>query len=146
METYLIDHFDGEYAFLSNFFEAPVLYRGIRYRNTEAAFQAQKCIESADQIRFADLDPSRAKRLGRKIDLRSDWEQIKIREMYLIVLEKFQQHPDLRQKLMDTGYAYLVEGNYWHDTFWGVCNGAGWNHLGQILMRVREELRQNNTK
>ena len=47
----------------------------------------------------------------------------------------------LRAKLLATGDAELIEGNYWHDTFWGMCNGKGENHLGRLLMEVRSELR-----
>ena len=73
--------------------------------------------------------------------LRDDWEAVKIQIMYQIVYAKFSQNPLLKQKLLDTGDAYLQEGNTWYDTFWGVCNGVGQNNLGYILMRVREELR-----
>ena len=60
--------------------------------------------------------------------------------MYEIVKDKFSRNPELRVKLLNTGDIELIEGNYWGDTFWGVCNGKGENHLGKILMRVRKEL------
>ena len=56
--------------------------------------------------------------------------------------QKFTKHKDLKEKLLATGDAYLEETNHWHDTFWGVCKGKGQNHLGKILMEVREELKR----
>ena len=90
------------------------------------------------------LNLSEAKRLGRRVRLRSDWEQVKYDVMLDVVRAKFNQHPDLAQKLLATGDEELVEGNDWGDTYWGVCNGRGKNMLGKILMRVRAELRGEN--
>ena len=90
---------------------------------------------------FTGIDAKTAKRMGRRVELRVDWETVKERIMYEICLAKFTQHSELAQKLLKTGTKYLVEGNYWGDTEWGVCNGKGKNKLGKILMRVREELR-----
>jgi len=136
-----IDFFRGKYFFLSNFFEAPVEYDGLKFKNSEAAFQAQKCSSYEQRKQFQELDPSRAKRKGRNVVLRHDWDKIKIKEMLGIVRNKFQQNEDLKEKLLATGDAYLEEGNDWGDTIWGVCNGKGQNNLGKILMQVREELR-----
>ena len=90
---------------------------------------------------FLGLDPSSAKRKGRRVKLRDDWEEVKDQIMYEIVLNKFSQNEELRKKLIATGDEYLTEGNTWHDTYWGVCNGKGKNKLGKILMQVREELK-----
>jgi len=59
-----------------------------------------------------------------------------------IVYQKFLQNPELRDKLLATNDAYLVEGNNWKDTYWGICNGVGENWLGRILMIVRHALKQ----
>ena len=134
----MIDKFEGRYAFLSNFFEAPVKFHGLRFRNNEAAFQSMK---TSDREQFVNLRANEAKRLGRKVKLREDWESVKDNIMYEIVVEKFKQNQDLKFKLLDTGDAELVEGNWWNDTYWGVCEGVGENKLGKILMKVREELR-----
>lgn len=85
--------------------------------------------------------PGRAKRMGRMVQLRGDWEQVKFNIMLDIVLAKFHQHKDLSEALLDTGDATLIEGNTWHDTTWGVCNGVGTNWLGKILMMVRAQLK-----
>lgn len=133
-----INEFRGEYRFLSNFWSCPVNYDGITYQNTEAAFQAQKCIDPADRARFAGLNPSEAKRLGRRVKLRSDWETVKNQIMCQVVQAKFTQNPDLMAKLKATGDAILIEGNTWGDRYWGVCRGAGQNKLGRILMALRD--------
>ena len=134
-----IDHFRGEYAFLSNFWEAPVTYQGLTYGSNEAAFQAQKCMTEGEKMEF-----SASKKLGRRVQLRPDWEEVKVGIMEEIVRAKFTQNEDLKWRLIGTGDAYLEEGNTWHDTCWGVDakTGAGQNHLGKILMKVREELKK----
>lgn len=91
--------------------------------------------------RRISLNPQSAKRLGRSVLLRPDWEEIKYDVMYQVCKAKFQQNPDLGQKLLKTGNAELIEGNTWGDRIWGVCKGIGENNLGKTLMRVRDELR-----
>ena len=136
----VIDSFDGKYDFLSNFYECAVKYNGLNYNNSEAAFQAQKCKDEGDKRQFCNLIAGRAKRLGRRVDMRDDWDDIKDNIMYEIVKEKFGSNDDLKSLLVDTGDTELIEGNNWRDTYWGVCNGVGENKLGKILMRVRAEL------
>lgn len=138
-----ISEFRGAYAPLSNFWEAPVTYKGLTYGSNEAAFQAQKCANEAERIEFTQLNPSASKKKGRHVHLRPDWEQVKVGIMEEIVREKFIQNDNLKGVLLSTGDAFLEEGNTWHDTFWGVDarTGEGENHLGQILMQVRAELR-----
>ena len=138
-----IQEFRGEHFFLSNFYEAPVTYQGLTYGSNEAAFQAQKCLSEAERLEFTALRPSDSKRRGRKVQLRPDWEQVKLGIMEDIVRAKFTQNEDLRAMLLATGDAVLEEGNSWNDTFWGIIRktGRGQNHLGRILMRVREELK-----
>ncbi len=139
----MVNRFQGEYFYLSNFYEVPVLYKGILYDNNEAAFQAQKTTDIKIQKEFTTLDPVAAKRKGKEIKLRSDWEQIKEKEMYAICLEKFTQHPDLAEKLLMTGNRPLEEGNTWNDKVWGTVNGVGKNKLGKILMQIRDNIRKN---
>lgn len=137
----MIDEFKGKYYFLSNFYYAPVVYKGVKYSNNEAAFQAQKTFDPKEQKRIAESNPSLARKLGRKVTLRPDWESMKLSIMEEICRAKFQQNPELMQKLIDTDNETLIEGNYWHDTYWGVCNGKGENNLGKILMKIRGEQR-----
>lgn len=138
----MINSFRNEYYFLSNFYEAPITYNGITYKNNEAAFQAQKVAHSKEaMLEFKDLNPSEAKKLGRKVSLRPDWENVKVQIMRDLVYAKFDQNPDLLEKLVNTGDEYLEEGNTWGDRIWGTVDGVGANLLGQILMEAREELK-----
>lgn len=134
--------FRNEHYYLSNFYNAPIRYNGLTFKNNEAAFQAMKCPERASE--FCDLNGADAKRLGRCVRLRSDWATVKERIMYEICLAKFMQNDELKRRLLATGDALLVEGNSWNDREWGVCNGVGENKLGKILMRVRNELKGAN--
>lgn len=134
----MINSFTGNYFFLSNFYQAPVWYQGMQFQNNEAAFQAAKCPEK--MIQFTILNPSQAKRLGRRVPLRPDWEDVKDKVMYTVCKGKFLQNPYLLKKLMDTGDAELIEGNTWGDKIWGQVNGVGENRLGKILMNIRTEI------
>lgn len=104
-----ISSFRGQYFFLSNYFTAPVTYQGITFQNNEAAFHAMKCPSMAAQ--FATLPPDQAKKLGRTVQLRGDWESMKEQIMHEICLAKFTQNKDLGRKLVATGDAELIEGN-----------------------------------
>ena len=136
-----IKSFRGKHAFLSNMFEAPVM----GYKSAEAAFQASKASNEADRAKFKNLSGKEARALGRKIKLRSDWNNVRVDVMRDIIRAKFRENPELAKQLLATGNANLVEGNTWGDTFWGEVNGLGQNQLGKILMEVREELRQADT-
>jgi ribA/ribD-fused uncharacterized protein len=137
----VIDSFRGQYFFLSNFCEVPVIYDGITYLNNEVAFQAQKTINKEERIDFSMLNPSQAKRMGRRVSLRPDWEEVKFDIMYEICKAKFTQNQSYKENLLKTGDAELIEGNDWGDKIWGQVDGIGENHLGKILMRIREELK-----
>lgn len=139
-----IREFRGSYRFLSNFWPCVVHWEGKRYPSVEHAYQACKTTDPAEKetIRKAS-SPGKAKRLGKKVHLRPDWSEIKVRTMAYLVLAKFSQNSALKDLLLDTGNAILEEGNTWGDTFWGldIRTGQGRNMLGKILMRVREKLR-----
>jgi ribA/ribD-fused uncharacterized protein len=136
----MINEFRGKYYFLSNFYEAPVTYEGVTYTNNEAAFQSAKVTDTKIRTKFASLNPSQAKKIGRKVNLRNDWEQIKEHVMYEICKSKFEQNNDLKVRLLEINDEYLEEGNTWGDREWGTVNGEGKNKLGNILMKVRSEL------
>ncbi len=140
----MINNFKGEYYFLSNFYPADITIDGISYKNNEAAFQAYKTLDIKARKEFSFLDPSAAKRKGRQVYLRSDWENVKTDVMYKVCLAKFSQNEDLKEKLLDTGDSHLEEGNTWGDKIWGTVDGIGENRLGKILMSVRETLKQQD--
>ena len=151
----VINKFDGEYEFLSNFYPCKVTYKGITYNHSEGAFQAAKTTNEEIKRASVNLSAGRSKRaFGKrglagfpKFTLRSDWEEVKDNTMYEVVKAKFEQNPDLKEKLLKTGDAYLIEGTMWHDNYWGDCQCEkckiikGKNQLGLTLMRVRDELR-----
>lgn len=132
---------DGNF-FLSNFFVRDVTYQRFVFPSSENAYQAAKT-HKAHWWLFLEITPSQSKRLGKEVELNPDWEETKVQIMYDILKIKF-AYPDLRAKLLETGDKLLVEGNYWHDTFWGVCNGKGTNVLGHLLMKLRNEIRLEN--
>lgn len=142
----VIDSFDGEFEFLSNFHAHPMTVGGIEFMTLEAAFQASKTFDQAERLMVASKDtPGKAKRAGKKVTLRPDWEDVKVRVMLGLVRRKFQDSR-LRELLLATGDADLIEGNNWNDRFWGVCKGAGRNELGKILMGVRSEIRATQSE
>lgn len=137
--TAKIDAFSGEYGFLSNFYPCRVRLDGIEYSSVEHAFQAAKSLIEKERakIRIAPT-PGRAKQLGKQVKLREDWETVKIGIMEELLKQKFINSP-MKEWLLETQDADLVEGNYWGDKFWGVCAGEGQNNLGKLLMKIRTE-------
>ncbi len=133
-----IDSFHGEHRFLSNFWPAVVTLDHEHYPSVEHAYVAAKTLDAAKRKAIATVPtPGAVKRLGRSLVLREDWDTIKLDVMRDLVGQKF-EHPDLRALLLATGDEELIEGNTWGDVFWGVCRGKGENHLGKILMAVRD--------
>jgi ribA/ribD-fused uncharacterized protein len=140
--TGAIVSFDGDYRFLSNFFGCEVTHEGIIYPSSEHAYQASKTDDLFERLVIAKLPTAKkAKRQGKMLTMSGGFEANKVMTMRRIVTKKFVQNPELRVRLIDTHPLFLVEGNWWGDIFWGVCKGEGLNHLGNILMQVREELR-----
>jgi len=136
-----IEKFEGEYYFLSNFYYSDVAMDGRVYPTVEHAFQAAKTLVETERETIRNVEtPKEAKRLGRKVLLRKDWEDVKIDIMKKLLIDKFSPGRELAEKLKNTGDRKLIEGNYWGNTFWGVCYGVGSNHLGNLLMEVRSEL------
>lgn len=145
MKNNSIEEFRGEYFFLSNFYTGEKFsYQGLEFSNGESAFHSQKNIKNSKA--YQSLSPSEAKRRGRKENLREDWEEVKDQIMFDIQLAKFSQSKELKEKLLATDNKTLVEGNWWHDNYWGSCQcsrcqNKGKNKLGEILMKVREQLK-----
>jgi len=135
-----ISEFVGGFRFLSNFYPVSIVLEGNVYLSVEHAFQAAKTADPLEQQKIREMPtPGKAKRAGRQVTLRPNWERIKLRIMEALVRQKF-GHPELGKKLLATGNKELVEGNNHGDIFWGKYNGEGENWLGRILMKVRQEL------
>jgi ribA/ribD-fused uncharacterized protein len=136
-----INIFRGQYRFLSNFEGPEIEFEGLRYKTLEAAFQAAKTTDPAEKLYIQSLPtPGQAKRAGRRVTLRPDWESVKLSVMETLLRQKFSQGP-WGEWLLATEDEDLIEGNTWGDIFWGVCGGIGENHLGILLMKIRTELR-----
>lgn len=147
-EIKIIDCFDGEYAFLSNFHPSQIRINCITYPTIEHAFQAAKTMDFDIRNEIAAAStPGIAKRMGRKVALREDWEEVKDIIMKNLIHEKFKDK-ELAKQLLATGDAELIEGTTWHDNYWGNCtcekckNIEGKNMLGKILMQEREYLKK----
>jgi ribA/ribD-fused uncharacterized protein len=146
-----ITSFSGDYAWLSNFFplrpEHRIAFAGLEWSTVEHAYQASKTIIRGEQILINRCHwPGSAKRIGRTVTLRSDWDSVKVAMMEDFLSQKFED-PELTRKLLATGDAKLVEGNLWHDNFWGSCTcprcaNHGQNWLGILLMELRDLLDQ----
>jgi ribA/ribD-fused uncharacterized protein len=141
-----ITYFTGEHRFLSNFWPARIIDNfGIVYPTVEHAYQAAKTLDQVTRERIArQPSPGAAKRAGRDVELRLYWDTIRLDVMWNLLLQKFAPGTELARMLLETGHAELVEGNHWGDTYWGVCDGRGKNHLGRLLMAVRSDLRERS--
>lgn len=143
MEEWAIASFRDEYRFLSNFYPSPLVFSNVVFPTVEHAYQAGKSLDPEHRKRIlADPSPGAAKRLGQEANLRDDWDDVKYQLMHYLVTLKFKDQ-SLRKRLLMTGNHPLVEGNHWHDMYWGMCTCAkhatlGQNNLGKILMSVRE--------
>lgn len=126
---------------MSNFVLCTVEFEDIKFRSVEHAYVAAKTLDIEKRLEISKVDgPGQVKRLGRKLKLRADWEEIKIDVMRDLLIQKFSQQP-FRAQLLDTKDAYLEEMNTWGDIIWGVCEGIGQNQLGWLLMEIRDWLR-----
>ncbi len=131
----MIGPFNSRYFFLSNFY--PMIPYAVEHE-----YQAAKT-DDPEWRRLILEAPTAgmAKRIGRRASIRSDWDEIKLQVMEDLVTQKFFSRPDLAKRLLETGDEELAEINWWGDKFWGIYENVGENHLGKILMKVREELK-----
>lgn len=135
----MIKEFQGDYRWLSNFAIQAVIFEGKTYPTTENAYQAAKTIIDTERIPFETMTPGQAKRAGKTVTMRYDWDSVKLTIMEEITRKKYKYDP-FKSKLLETGEQEIQEGNTWGDTFWGYCNGKGQNNLGRIIMKIRGEL------
>jgi len=147
--------FRGTYRFLSNFYNFETPMRKVIYSNTqphilhfksvESFYMAMKTTNPLLRVKISSASGAEAKRLGKLLDIREDWDDIKEDVMLYALRYKFSTlNPQLRQKLINTGDSYLQEGNWWNDKYWGVClkTCEGLNRLGCLLMDVRGEINE----
>lgn len=136
---YYVDNFSGKYECFSNAYTCNIEFNGKVYTNAEAAFQAQKCPERADE--FVGLNAKKAHKLGQTVDLPLNWREVRTEIMYRVLIAKFYQNNDLRRILDSTGYGNIINSNVQKDKTWGNYKNEGFNLLGETLMRVRDDLR-----
>lgn len=136
-----IDRFVGQFRFLSNFYPVEIVRDGQKYPTVEHAFQAAKTHDPVERRTVRECrTPGRAKRAGRRVTKREDWDGVRVSVMKELLWQKFQR-PDLKEALLATGTELLIEGNDWGDVFWGQVDGEGENMLGRLIMEIRFELR-----
>lgn len=151
-----IKGFFGPYRWASNFHVAEIYMNGLKFPASENGYMYTKlhpdCFKEGWMMtidgelhtyksllrKLQTCKPHEAKKLGRQIPIRDDWERVKYDMMAQAVFDKYFRHMDLRAKLLSTYPKYIEETNHWNDTTWGVCNGVGTNWLGKITMNVRE--------
>ncbi|MBD0344029.1 MAG: NADAR family protein [Coleofasciculus sp. Co-bin14] len=136
------------YGCFSNFSPHPIVFEGLHWQTVEHYYQAQKFVGTEDegliQVIRGVATPENAAALGRDRTrkLRPDWEHVKQQVMWQGVLTKFLTHPNIQAILLDTGDELIVEDSP-TDYYWGCGQDkTGQNQLGQILMKVRQEIRQ----
>jgi len=131
--------FKEEYRWLSNFaaLETPIMMYGIKFYTTEQLYQACKCKRMDQFVLFDGLTAAESKKFGKTVEMRRNWSRIRIPVMHRIQMMKYTQ-PKFKSLLEATKGRYIEETNWWNDTFFGVCNGVGENHLGKIIMDIRD--------
>lgn len=137
----MINQFKDEYRWLSNFEPCDVQFDGATYPSVEHAYQAAKTVDLAERESLLTLTAGQAKRQGRKVTMRPDWDDIKLAVMKNLLQQKFaiESYKDL---LLATGAQEILEGNNWGDVFWGVNlqNNKGANQLGRLIMSIRDTM------
>lgn len=145
----VVDSFRGDFEKFSNFYPCVIHYESLNFQSVEHAYVAAKSTDILFRRKISELPADKAgyaKRLGRKCKLRPNWDLMKISLMKQFLMQKF-SYDEFRTPLLSTGDIKIIEGNYWHDNFWGDCycqkckNIKGLNNLGKLLMKVRTIIR-----
>ena len=150
LDDYQIHDLVKEYFYLCNFYMRDMEYKGRYFTNAEAAYQAEKCINDEDKDAFAlgglFSDPTPARDHGQEVPIVDDWDDRRVEIMYDVIKEKFLQNPDLALRLLKTSPCLITKGDRFGDTFWGLTQNGGENHLGNILMYIRDNVLSYNPK
>lgn len=130
--------FRNEYFYLSNMYPAPCKDSlGYTYKCAEAFFQACKCKDTKDRAQFTNLNGYEAKKLGRRIEIVDNWNEVRDGFMLLALFAKFTQNMELGNKLVSLVQSGLEikEDNTWN-------KGKSKNKLGELLTKVGEALNE----
>lgn len=148
-----INRFIGEWEEFSNFYPATIFYEGLKFPSVEHAYVASKSLDMSFRRDIALMkaeDSGLAKKWGRNVKLRPNWNTRKVDFMRNFLRQKFGIHY-FQEKLLSTKERELIEGNFWHDNFWGNCGCGkckeikGTNMLGKLLMEIREVIKNENS-
>lgn len=144
-----VGSFSGDLEFLSNMYKIPIYFNESKYDNfqpdfkiypsSENLYQALKCKYIKDRELFQNVDPHKSKRIGKTIELRCDWDNVRLEAMQLAIDLKF-KNIELAEKLIDLPDDKIIEFNNWGDRFFGICNGEGLDHLGKILRSKKQQI------
>lgn len=143
----MISHFRKEYGWLSNMHACQIEYEGHVFKSVENAYMWAKNTDNDVWLSIClNKEPNVVKKLSKGIVMREDWNDVKLKIMYELLLLKFKQEP-FKTKLKETGLENIQEGNFWNDRFWGVClksnPNEGENHLGRLIMHIRLLIQKN---
>lgn len=141
----VINNFDKEYRWLSNFYPCFVFFEGELYPTVEHAYQASKTNNQEIRKQILNLStPGKAKRFTKNICIINNHDKIKLRIMKDLLTQKFLTSDYLFEKLKETKNYKIIEENNWHDNYWGNClcekckNIVGKNNLGKLIMKIRD--------
>lgn len=144
----MINSFTGKHAYLSNMHPCIIQVNGKQWSSLEHAYQAAKTVDPdwQERIRVAE-NPKLAKRLGQACPKHIGWDGSRVHVMRELLRIKFAPTSQLADLLLLTFEEELVEGNFWHDNYWGSCicyncsSKQKSNNLGKLLVEVRCELK-----
>jgi len=140
----MIEQFQEEYRWLSNFCQVDIPYGELTFPSVEHFYVAMKTEDQSIREEVSKLSgAAKAKTFGKTIELREDWDEIKLGVMKHALLIKYQTEP-YKTQLLETGSEYIQEGNNWGDSYWGVDlkTGKGENKLGVLIMDIRSDIRK----
>ena len=137
--------FRGKHRWLSNFHPCNVSLDGVSYPSSEHAYQAAKTEDKVLRERIRTGTAAESKKLAKSFSLPESWNEKKLVVMEELLNQKFSNSNLELQALLKETSGEIVEGNYWHDNFFGVCvcekcNNQGMNHLGKLLMKIRSSI------
>lgn len=138
----MIPIFLGDHFFLSNLYLTDLKCKSHVYKSAEHLYQTAKCLKKSDRDKLRNTETGKsAKILGRFFPSTPYWDVVKVRAMERILRLKFRK-AKLRRLLLNTGDKQLINQNFHHEMFWGVCGCSmhkktGLNMLGKILMMIR---------
>jgi ribA/ribD-fused uncharacterized protein len=131
----------------SNFTKHEIFIKDLgTFPTSEAAFQSYKCLDDKDYIQKQkeSKSPLYSKKLGNTIIVKKNWVDVRLGIMYQILKLKFDQHEDLKKKLLNTGVSNIIYKNR-IENFWGTGKyNNGDNCLGKQLEKLREYYYKND--